>query len=365
MKTSQHHSLDVSSTRTSTWNRGLVIKSITSQCTPTTPRYPSHPQGGDVQIKMTSLGGVTDFTVLITDWNKPNSETLFATSSRALRDWFVGWGGWVGLGWVGMGGVRVRPEHIPGMWEEWGSRPVRRTAAGKVGLDKKSTENNDFNMASPQSEKSPRLSKFHTTPYLQNLNIGGGEPPPDSILLPLPPSSGQNLDHLNYLPSLEVQSLLVLVPAERVQTSAVRSGHPRVPSVPLQLSGQSEANSPCAPQHFQRTESEEPGPTGPWTGSSRPAASVRSPHLSSLTLGSATPVCPQNCVWGSQPAYKATGSKTAVKRKMGFNAFKVKAQVFSPFQFYVKKIIKTGTKFDVWFLDHLFMLSISFLTLTF
>lgn len=66
-----------------------------------------------------------------------------------------------------------------------------------------------------------------TEPYLQDLDITWREPSPVSIPLSLPPASGQSLDHFNNVPGLEAQSLLVLLPAERVQTFAVRPRHRR------------------------------------------------------------------------------------------------------------------------------------------
>lgn len=64
-------------------------------------------------------------------------------------------------------------------------------------------------------------------PYLQDLDVAGREPSSVSIPLSLPPSSGQSLDHSDNVAGLEAQPLLVLLPAERVQTPAVRSGHHR------------------------------------------------------------------------------------------------------------------------------------------
>lgn len=61
--------------------------------------------------------------------------------------------------------------------------------------------------------------------YLQDLDITWGEPSSVSTPLSLPPASGQRLDHLNNLSGLEAQSLLMLLPAERVQSFAVRSRH--------------------------------------------------------------------------------------------------------------------------------------------
>lgn len=77
-----------------------------------------------------------------------------------------------------------------------------------------------FIQCSPKKSKQSILQ-----PYLQDLDVTGGEPSPGSILLSLPPASRQSLDHLNNLPCLEAQSLLVLLPSERVQTFAVRSRH--------------------------------------------------------------------------------------------------------------------------------------------
>lgn len=61
--------------------------------------------------------------------------------------------------------------------------------------------------------------------YLQDLDITWGEPSSLSIPLSLPPASGKSLDHSDHLPGFKAQPLLVLLPAERVQTFAERSRH--------------------------------------------------------------------------------------------------------------------------------------------
>lgn len=71
----------------------------------------------------------------------------------------------------------------------------------------------------------PNFLRLDRSAYLQDLDVAGGEPSPVSIALSLPPTSRQSLDHFDNLPGIEAQSLLVLLPAERVQTSVVGSRH--------------------------------------------------------------------------------------------------------------------------------------------
>lgn len=80
-----------------------------------------------------------------------------------------------------------------------------------------------------QLERNPNFLRFdanvYRSTYLQDLDVAGGEPSSVSITLSLPPTSRQSLDHFDNLPGIEAQSLLVLLPAKRVQTSVVRSRH--------------------------------------------------------------------------------------------------------------------------------------------
>lgn len=69
--------------------------------------------------------------------------------------------------------------------------------------------------------------------YLHDLDITGREPSRYSILLPFPPSFGQHARDADQLPGLELQTALVLLAAERVQTPTQRSRHRQLTSPAL------------------------------------------------------------------------------------------------------------------------------------